>query len=155
MERKFMLAAIKAAEKGVRRKDGGPFGACVVKGGKIISWAHNHVIRQNDPTAHAEIRAIRKACRKLGTWNLKGCEVYSTTEPCPMCFSAVHWARIRKIYFGARISDAKRYGLNELPITNHMLNRLGRAGITVKGDVMREECVRLFKEWRRGKGKKY
>ena len=95
----FMRIALKEAEKGMEKGEGGPFGAVIVKDGEIISKAHNEVLKTNDPTAHAEMVAIRRASKKLGRFNLSDCDIYSTCEPCPMCFSAIHWAKIKKLYF--------------------------------------------------------
>jgi guanine deaminase len=94
--------AIREARKNLVRPDGGPFGACIVKDGRIVAAARNTVLR-NDATCHAEVNAIRKASKKLGTFDLTGCEIYSTTEPCPMCFGAIHWARIGTVHYSAGI----------------------------------------------------
>ena len=102
-ERSFMELAIEEAYVGVKAGQGGPFGAAVVKGEMVLAAAHNSVISDNDPTRHAEIKAISLAARKLGTYDLTGCEIYTTTEPCPMCFSAIHWARITRLVYGTRI----------------------------------------------------
>jgi len=144
--RKCMELAIREARKNFRRLDGGPFGACVVKGGQVVAIARNTVLR-GDATAHAEINAIRKACRKLGTHDLSGGVIYSTTEPCPMCFSAVHWARIGTIVYGTGIADAKRAGFHELEISNVKLKSLGRSKVRIVKDVLRPECLELFRTW--------
>jgi len=141
-----MELALREARKNFRTLEGGPFGACVVKDGKVVAAARNTVLR-GDATAHAEINAIRKACRKLGTHDLTGCVIYSTTEPCPMCFSAVHWARIGTIVHGTTISDAKRMGFHELEISNEELKALGRSKLRIIKDVMRRECLELFRAW--------
>src|SRR5512147_2223965 len=104
-----MLKALAEARKNLVRADGGPFGAAIVKDGRVIAVARNTVLR-DDATAHAETNAIRKASKKLGTFDLSGCEIYSTTEPCPMCFGAIHWARIGTVYYGTAIRDAARSG---------------------------------------------
>jgi tRNA(Arg) A34 adenosine deaminase TadA len=106
-EKFFMDAAFEIAEAGLGNKLYGPFGACVVKDNKIISAACNEVQLQNDPSAHAELLAIRRACKKLNTFNLKGCELYATGEPCPMCLSCILWANIEKVYFANPVDDAK------------------------------------------------
>lgn len=95
-----MKAAVEEAMRGLRHNCGGPFGAVVVKNGKIVARAHNEVVRSNDPTAHAEIVAIRKAASKLKRFDLSACKIYSSCEPCPMCLAAIHWARIRKLVTG-------------------------------------------------------
>ena len=150
----YMKKAIDAARRGSRRGQT-PFGACIVMGSEVVSTAHNEVWLRNDITAHAEIRAIQKACKELGTIDLSGCEIYSTCEPCPMCFSACHWARISKIVFGASIEDAQKAGFRELTISNDEMKSLGKDDdIEVKGGFMREENVKLFELWASQKGKK-
>ena len=144
--KEFMTAAIKIATEGVEAGQT-PFGACIVRDGKIITAAHNAVWGDTDITAHAEIRAIRDACRKLDTVDLTGCVIYSTCEPCPMCFAACHWARISKIVFGARIADAEQAGFSELSISNEQMKTLGRSGVEIVGDFLRDECVGLFEAW--------
>jgi len=144
--RKCMELAIHEARKNLRKLDGGPFGACVVKGGQVVAIARNTVLR-GDATAHAEINAIRKACRKLGTHDLSGGVIYSTTEPCPMCFSAVHWARIGTIVYGTGIADAKRAGFHELEISNVKLKSVGRSKVRIVKDVLRPECLELLRRW--------
>lgn len=151
---KFMRAAINRAHEGIR-KGGGPFGACIVKNGKIVACASNTVWLDCDSTAHAEVNAIRAAEQKLKTIDLSGCTIYSTTEPCPMCFSAIHWARIGKIVCGASIADAKKAGLNELAISDRLMKRLGKSRVKIEAGVMKDECVALFKEWKVRKGKPY
>lgn len=148
-----MRLAIKKAKQGIR-KGQTPFGACIVKDGKVISCAHNVVWKSKDITAHAEINAIRAACKKLNTIDLSGCVIYSTCEPCPMCFSACHWAKISKIVYGARIEDAKKIGFNELIISNRKMKQLGNSSIEVIGDFLREENIKLFKLWSKQKDKR-
>ncbi|HDQ59719.1 MAG TPA: nucleoside deaminase [Candidatus Woesearchaeota archaeon] len=143
-----MLTAVEEARKGASKCEGGPFGAVIVKHGKIVAKAHNLVLKKNDPTCHAEIEAIRKASKKLGTYNLEGCEIYSTTEPCPMCFSAIHWARIGKIYFGTETKDAAEIGFNELAISDKTLKRLGNSKIELVPGYKREECLKLLEYWK-------
>ena len=145
-DRRFMSRAIREARKNLARPDGGPFGACIVKDGRVVAAARNTVLR-NDATCHAEVNAIRKASRKLGTFDLSGCEIYSTTEPCPMCFGAIHWARIGAVYFGAGIADAARAGFHELRISNERMKSLGRSRIRLVPGVMRAECLALFEAW--------
>lgn len=149
-EEKFMRLAIHKAIAGIK-KDQTPFGAAIVKSGKVISCAHNTVWKTTNSTAHAEINAIQKACRKLRSIDLSGCVIYSTTEPCPMCFGACHWARIKKIVFGARIKDAAHAGFNELTISNTRLKKQGRSAITIQGDFLRQENVALFALWKKQK----
>jgi guanine deaminase len=149
-----MRLAIAKARQGIVGGQA-PFGACIVKNGQVISIAHNVVWRTQDITAHAEIHAIRQACRKLKTIDLTGCIIYSTCEPCPMCFSACHWARIRGIVYGARILDAKRYGFNELFISARRMRKNGRSPVRIQGDFLREENIRLFSLWAKKKAKVY
>lgn len=145
-DRRFMDRAIREARKNLVRPDGGPFGACIVKDGRTVAVARNTVLR-DDATCHAEVNAIRKATRKLGTFDLSGCEIYSTTEPCPMCFGAIHWARIGTVYYGTGIRDAAGAGFHELRISNARLKKLGRSRIRLVPGLMRDECLELFRAW--------
>jgi tRNA(Arg) A34 adenosine deaminase TadA len=149
-EKEFMRQAIRAAATGIK-KGQAPFGAVIVRAGKVISSAHNTVWETTDSTAHAEINALRQACRKLRTIDLSGCVIYSTCEPCPMCFSACHWGRIKKIVFGARIADAKAAGFNELLIRGAFLKKLGRSAVVMQGDFLRAESMELFALWKKQK----
>ncbi len=151
-----MKLAIKEAMKGIHKGEGGPFGAVIVgPNGKVIAKAHNTVWKDTNPTAHAEINAIKKACKKLGTIDLSGCTIYSTTEPCPMCFSAIHWARIDKIVYGTRIEDAAEAGFNEMHVHNEKLKRMAKLKVKLVKDYLREECKELFKEWIKIEGENY
>jgi guanine deaminase len=143
---RFMKKAISAARKNLVRPDGGPFGACIVKDGKVLAAARNTVLG-NDATCHAEVNAIRKASKKLGTFDLSGCEIYSTTEPCPMCFGAIHWARIGAVHYGTSIRDAARAGFYELRISNEKMKILGRSRIKLVSGILRDDCLELFREW--------
>lgn len=109
----FMSVAIQEAVIGITNGHGGPFGAVIVKDGKIISKGHNHVVANNDPTCHGEIDAIRKACKELGTFDLTGCEIYTTGEPCPMCLGAILWANISKIYYACNLKDNESIGFRD------------------------------------------
>jgi len=151
---KFMRQAIAKAWEGVREKEA-PFGACIVKGNKVVVLAHNSVFSDCNSTAHAEINAIKHACRKLRTIDLSGCTIYSTTEPCPMCFSAIHWAKMNAIVFGTRIRDAKKIGFSEIPLTNRKLRLEGRVPIKIIGNVMRKETLGLLNAWKKKAGKVY
>ncbi|MHC4755582.1 MAG: nucleoside deaminase, partial [Planctomycetota bacterium] len=122
-DEKFMTMAIEKAKEGFGN-DNSPFGACIVKDGEVVSCEHNIVWQSTDITAHAEINAIRKACEKLNTIDLSGCVIYSTCEPCPMCFTACHWAKISTIVYGASIPDAKNAGFSELAISNEKMKQL-------------------------------
>jgi len=145
-EEKFMRSAIISARKSIEAGQS-PFGACIAQGDKIIALAHNTVWQDTDITAHAEIVAIRLACKRLGTIDLSGSVIYSTCEPCPMCFSACHWARISKIVFGARIEDAQKAGFNELNISNARMKQISDSGVEIIGDFLRDDCVELFQVW--------
>jgi len=145
-ERRFMDRAIREARKNLVRPDGGPFGACIVMDGRIVAVARNTVLT-SDATSHAEVNAIRKASKKLRTFDLTGCEIYSTTEPCPMCFGAIHWARIATVYYGTGIRDAARAGFNELRISNAQMKALGGSKIRLVPGFMRDECQELFDAW--------
>ncbi|HPT99677.1 MAG TPA: nucleoside deaminase [Armatimonadota bacterium] len=147
MDERFMRMAIEKAREGVAQ-GGSPFGACIVRDGEVVACAHNRVWQETDITAHAEIVAIREACRKLGTIDLSGCEIYSTCEPCPMCFAACHWARLDRVIFGARIADAAACGFNELHLSNREMKEKGGSPVEITGDFLRDECVELFRSWR-------
>ena len=151
--KKFMLLAMKKAEEGIKSRQS-PFGSCIVKNGKVISCTHNHVWKNKDITAHAEVVAIREACKKLKTIDLSDCVIYSTCEPCPMCFSAIHWARISKIVFGTSIADANKTGFNELFISNLQMKKIGKSKVKVKGNYLKKECIELFNIWSKRKDKK-
>ena len=153
MDEKFMQLAIDKARLG-GQKDQTPFGACIVKNNELICCGHNVVWATTDITAHAEVRAIREACNKLNTIDLSGCTIYSTCEPCPMCFSAIHWAKIDKIFFGAKISDAQGVNFNELTISNQQMKELGGSPVEIVGDFMKKECQALFREWDKSGDKK-
>lgn len=112
MRNEFMSRAIHIASENINLK-GGPFGAVIVKNGEIIAEGVNQVPLLNDPTAHAEVQAIRAACKKLNTFNLSGCELYSSCEPCPMCFSSIYWAHLDKVYFAANHHDAEKAGFDD------------------------------------------
>ncbi len=141
-----MRLAIKEAKKNIKLMDGGPFGACIVKENKVLSVCRNTVL-SSDATAHAEINAIRSASKAIGSFDLSGAVIYSTTEPCPMCFSAIHWAKIGQIVYGTGISDAKKIGFNELPISLATMKKSGKSQIKVYQKFLYDECKQLFIEW--------
>lgn len=133
-----------------------PFGCVIVKDGQIIAAAHNTVWQDNDPSAHAEVNAIRQACRRLKTIHLTDAVMFCTCEPCPMCYSIAHWARIGKIVFGARISDARAAGFNELEISAQQMKTIGQDKIEIVPDFLAEKCRAIFELWRQqGIGKPY
>jgi guanine deaminase len=144
----WMRAAIDAARSGIERGQT-PFGAAIARGDQLMVASHNLVWQTTDITAHAEVTAIRAACRSLNAIDLTGCTIYSTCEPCPMCFSACHWARLDRIVYGAAIADAAAAGFNELPVSNVELKRLGHSPVEIVADVLREECRELFQLWMR------
>lgn len=148
MEKKeYMLEAIRLSFETMRNNTGGPFGAVIVKDGKIIAKGSNNVLQNNDPTAHAEVVAIREACKVLGTFQLTGCELYTSCEPCPMCLGAIYWARPDKLYFANTKKDAAAIGFDdefiykeiELPFSDRSIRteQLGR-----------EEAMKAFEEWK-------
>lgn len=144
---RFMRAAIAAADAAIPRGEGGPFGACIERDGQILAVAHNTVLREHDATCHAEVNAIRAASRAVGAFDLSGCTVYSTTEPCPMCFSALHWARIGRIVYSTHIADVQALGFNELSISNEQLRDLGGSSVQLIRDFIRAEGLELLKRW--------
>lgn len=148
----FMQAAIDLSQKKMRLGAGGPFGVVIVKGNTIISSGWNKVTSTNDPTAHAEIVAIRSACRVLKTFNLKNCELYSSCEPCPMCLAAIYWSRIKKIYFANTTKDAAKIGFDDQFIYKEV--RLTAKKRMIKTEqIMKEEAQKIFKEWKKKKDK--
>jgi len=149
----YMRAAIDQARKSVAGGAGGPFGACIVRDGKVLAVASNHVLMNHDPTAHAEVTAIRQACSELGTHLLEGAEIYSTTEPCPMCFAAIHWARIARVYYGTNIADVDALGFNEMTLSNQQMREIGGSPVEIVPDFQREECVSLLEYWSDLEGK--
>jgi guanine deaminase len=151
IDKKFMLSALKEAAKNLKKLTGGPFGACLVKNNKVIAVGRNSVLK-NDPTAHAEINVIRKACRKLKSHDLSGCIIYSTTEPCPMCFGAIHWAKIETVVYGTNIADVKKRGFNELAISNSSLKKSGKSPVKIIS-AFRKECLELLCSWDKLKNK--
>lgn len=142
----YLSLAAKKAWQGAKKKAGGPFGAVIVKGNRILATAHNEVLKNNDPTCHAEINAIRIAARKMKSPFLAGCTIYSTTEPCPMCFAAIHWARIRKVIYATTIADVNRLGFNELLISNKKLKRWGRSRVQIQRIPHRASAL-LLQRW--------
>ena len=147
MHAKFMQKAIRVSQQMMRAGKGGPFGAVVVQNGKIIAIGHNQVASTNDPTAHAEIVAIRAACKKLKTFQLDHCELYTSCEPCPMCLSAIYWARLQKIYFANTRKDAAKIGFDDDFIYREIPLPLDKRKITIK-QFMRKEALAAFKEWK-------
>ena len=142
----MLAAAAHEAERTMRLGHGGPFGAVIARGENILAVASNTVLRDNDPTCHAEINAIRAAARKLRTPFLTGLDIYSTTEPCPMCFAAIHWARLRRVTYATTIADVRRLGFNELSVSNRRLKIWGGSKVLLKR-VASPPCRELLKNW--------
>lgn len=153
-DRRFMEMAIAKARAGLAAGQT-PFGACIVRGEQVIACEHNLVWRSTDATAHAEVTAIRVACTAEKSVKLAGTTIYSTTEPCPMCFAAIHWTGIERIVYGSSIADAQRAGFSELTISNRDMKRLGGSGIELVEGLMAEEAKALFDDWLRAGGKRY
>ena len=143
---KYMKKAIDVASDNLKTNKGGPFGACIVKDGIIIASSSNHVLKNNDPTAHAEIEAIRKACQKLNTYDLRGCELYTTCYPCPMCLSAIIWANIEHVYYGNTKEDAASIGFRDDFIYDYIKNisKEEKSSILELTKLHREETIKTF-----------
>lgn len=152
-EKKYMDEAIRLAEESVRKGTGGPFGAVVVREGAVIASAANTVTSANDPTAHAEVNAIREACRRLGSFQLEGCDIYCSCEPCPMCLGAIYWARPDHVYYACDRSDAARAGFDDDFIYREIA--LPRSGRTIPFVQRREKNdVEAFRLWTMDAGRK-
>jgi guanine deaminase len=153
MRNEFMLEAIRLAADGMKRGDGGPFGAVVVKDGEIVGRGWNKVTSTNDPTAHAEVTAIRDACSNLSSFQLDGCEIYTTCEPCPMCLGAIYWARPEKIYYACTHKDAANAGFDDSFIYKELELELDKRKIPGL-QLLREKGLDLFTLWLAMPGKK-
>jgi guanine deaminase len=152
MDKAFMARAIELSVANVRSGSGGPFGTVIVKDGFIVAEAANQVTATNDPTAHAEVMAIRQACQKLGFFELKGCELYTSCEPCPMCLGAIYWARIDRVYFGGRAGDAAKAGFDDSAIYDEITQPHAEREIPMI-PLMREEALAAFRAWEENPGK--
>ena len=146
MRQKFMRVAIRLSIHMMRRNKGGPFGAVVVKGGKIVGRGCNQVTSNNDPTAHAEIVAIRDACRRLRNFDLSSCDLYTSCEPCPMCLSAIYWARIRSVFYGNTRKDAARIAFDDDFIYREVALPIRKRQLVMK-PLLRDEALAAFLEW--------
>jgi tRNA(Arg) A34 adenosine deaminase TadA len=146
MDNPFMARAIQLSIENVDSGRGGPFGAVVVKNGVIIGEAANQVTSTNDPTAHAEVLAIREACRKLDAFDLVGCEIYTSCEPCPMCLGAIYWARLARVYFGNADADASKIGFDDSLIYSEIALPHSQRTIPMV-QMMREEALAAFRAW--------
>ena len=142
---KFMKEAIKEAEKGIASGDGGPFGAVVVKDGVIVGKGQNKVLKNNDATCHGEMEAIKSASKKLGTFDLSGCVLYTTGEPCPMCLSACLWANIEKVYYGCSLMDNEKIGFRDKKFDSLMGGRKNLKNYLI--ELNRKECLELFDKY--------
>ncbi|MBO4523836.1 MAG: nucleoside deaminase [Ruminococcus sp.] len=144
---KYMEKAVEEARTGIKSGHGGPFGCVIVKDGVIVGSGHNEVIKRKDPTCHGEVMAIRDACKKLKTYDLSGCELYTTAEPCPMCAGAVMWANIKKVFFGCNINDTDSIGFRD-KVFYESEDRFFE-------ELDREECLNVFKEYQALKSRKH
>ena len=144
---KYMKVAIELSEENLNTNVGGPFGACVVKDGKIIGKGSNHVISNNDPTAHAEIMAIRDACKNINSYDLSGCVLYTSCFPCPMCLSAIIWANIKKVYYANTSKDAEDIGFRDDFIYKYFKN-LENNNILDLQCTCREEAIKTFEKFK-------
>ena len=142
----FMARAIALSIENVRSGQGGPFGAVVVQNGSIIAEGVNQVTLTNDPTAHAEVLAIREACKKLGFFELKACELYTSCEPCPMCLGAIYWARLSRVYFASFAADASQAGFDDSFIYREIVRPHAQRRIPMI-QMMREDALGAFQAW--------
>ncbi len=142
----FMKRAIQLAQEGMNSNAGGPFGAVIVKDGKIIAEGYNCVTSTNDPTAHAEVVAIRKACKKLGTFQLNDCIVYTSCEPCPMCIGAIYWARPKTVFYGCDKIDAAKIDFDDQFIYNELDKNIEDRQVKFV-QILQKEAQEVFKEW--------
>ncbi len=142
----YMQLAAREAWRGMRANHGGPFGAVIVQDGRVIAKAHNQVLKTQDPTAHAEILAIRKACKKLGRFDLSDCIIYSSCEPCPMCLAAIIWAKIPQLYYGCSHDDAAALGFDDAYIYQFIRGQTQKAKLTCN-QIEHEVCQKVFDQW--------
>ncbi len=140
-----MKLAVDEARKGINARHGGPFGCVIVRDGEVIGSGHNEVIKQNDPTCHGEMMAIRNACKKLGSHDLSGCELYTTAEPCPMCRGAIMWANISKVYYGCNVADTDGIGFRDKVFYESEED--------FSEEIDRSECLKVFAEYQAIKDK--
>lgn len=151
---KFMQIAKENADKGILNNEGGPFGAVIVdENNNVVSIGNNQVLNQKDPTAHAEIVAIRNACKNLNTYDLSSCTLYTSCEPCPMCLSAIIWANIKKVYFGCTKHDADEIGFRDDVIYQYLKGE--RNDLIDLQEMDREECLKTFEEYKKRNGTIY
>ena len=152
MDNAFMARAIQLSVDNVRTGRGGPFGTVIVKEGIVVAEAANQVTAANDPTAHAEVLAIRQACQRFRCFELRGCDLYTSCEPCPMCLGAIYWARIDKVYFGNLAADAAKIGFDDSAIYAEITQPHAQREIPMF-QMMREEALAAFRAWVQYPGK--
>lgn len=143
---KFMTIAVEEARTGIRAGHGGPFGCVIVRDGEVIGRGHNEVVKRHDPTCHGEVMAIRNACKNIGSFDLAGCELYTTAEPCPMCAGAIMWANIAKVYYGCNIADTDSIGFRD--------KQFYEAPEDISEELDRDACLEVFEEYRNIKEKR-
>lgn len=153
MANEYMRMAVEEAREGIRAEHGGPFGSVIVKDGKVVGKGHNMVLKNNDPTCHGEIMAIHEACRTLGTYDLNGCEIYTTGEPCHMCLCACMWANISRIHYGCTIADNSLIGFRDGKFDGLFAGRDKLGDYLVEVD--RDACIELFDEYNSMQHKTY
>lgn len=146
-----MQAAIKEAYSGITNGDGGPFGTVIVKDGQIVGRGHNRVIKNQDPTCHGEIEAIHDACKNLKNFDLTGCTLYTTSEPCPMCLGAILWANINQVYQGCNIEDAEKIGFRDSKFYDYLH---GKSKLLKIEEINRKDCQKLFEDYANSTNKK-
>lgn len=146
-DERFLREAIALARTGMDRNEGGPFGCVIVKDGEVIGRGNNRVTSTNDPTAHAEVVAIREACKALGSFQLQGCTLYTSCEPCPMCLGAIYWARPDRIVFAATRVDAAEAGFDDQLIYDELPLPAEQRRIATEANVLRHEAQAVFREW--------
>ena len=149
---KFMEAALQEAYEGIEKNHGGPFGAVVVKNGKIVGRGHNRVLYKKDPTCHGEMEAIRVACKNLETHDLTGCQLYTTAEPCPMCLGGILWSNIQEVYFGCDRIDTDRIGFRDDVFYEYLD---GKNDILSIRQIDHEKCLSLFEHYEAKKAQRY
>ncbi len=151
-DNRFMRRALEISLAGMKKNDGGPFGAVIVKGGEIIAEGNNEVTSKNDPTLHAEIVAIRNACKRLNTFDLRGCTIYTSCEPCPMCLGAIYWARLDKIFYANTKEDAAKIGFDDAFIYEELELPKNKRKMIME-QLLQEDAIKVFDEWANKKDK--
>ena len=150
---KYMKIAKELANDNLSTNAGGPFGSCIVKNGKIIGKGSNNVLKNNDPTAHAEIMAIRDACNNINSYDLSDCELYTSCYPCPMCLSAIIWSNIKKVYFGCNKKDAGNIGFRDDMIYEYLKGN--KKDLIHLEEMDRDECIKAFEKYKENNGTIY